>query len=149
MTAPHSLISGQAVSGTSEAGRIFLAEVEQWRRALARDIAARNTTLTPGQLNLAARDIIVRVVFLRMAEARGIEVHGQLQHLLDGPNIYSELGKLFRRADERYSSGLPAGSGRDVKRPDGPHEPGPALRVGDDTLARILRRLYGPEGPCE
>ena len=149
MTAPQSLISGPAVSGTSEAGSIFLAEVDQWRRALARDMAARNTTLTPGQLNLAVRDIIVRVVFLRMAEARGIEVHGQLQHLLDGPNIYSELGKLFRRADERYSSGLRAGSGRDVKRPDGPHELGPALRVGDDTLARILRRLYGPESPCE
>lgn len=148
MTAPQSLISGQAVSGTSEAGSIFLAEVDQWRRALARDIAARNTTLTPGQLNLAVRDIIVRVVFLRMAEARGIEVHGQLQRLLDGPGIDSELGKLFRRADERYGSGLRAGSGRDGKRPEVPHEPGPALRVGDDTLARILRRLYGPESPC-
>ena len=147
MTAPQSLISGQAVSGTSEAGSIVLAEVDQWRRALARDMAARNTTLTPGQLNLAVRDIIVRVVFLRMAEARGIEVHGQLQRLLDGPGIDSELGKLFRRADERYGSGLRAGSGRDGKRPEVPHEPGPALRVGDDTLARILRRLYGPESP--
>ena len=149
MTAPQSLISGQAVSGTSEAGSIVLAEVDQWRRALARDMAARNTTLTPGQLNLAVRDIIVRVVFLRMAEARGIEVHGQLQRLLDGPGIDSELGKLFRRADERYGSGLRAGSGRDGKRPEVPHEPGPALRVGDDTLARILRRLYGPESPFE
>jgi len=147
MTAPQSLVSGQAVSGTSEAGSIVLAEVDQWRRALARDMAARNTTLTPGQLNLAVRDIIVRVVFLRMAEARGIEVHGQLQRLLDGPGIDSELGKLFRRADERYGSGLRAGSGRDGKRPEVPHEPGPALRVGDDTLARILRRLYGPESP--
>jgi hypothetical protein len=146
MTAPQSLISGQAVSGTSEAGGIFLAELEQWRRALARDIAAGNTTLTPGQLNLAVQDIIDRVVFLRMAEARGIEVHGQLQRLLDGPGIYSELGKLFRRAGERYNSGL-FSSGRDGKRSEEPHGRGPVLRVGDDALARILRRLCGPESP--
>lgn len=147
MTAPQSLLSGQAVTGTSAVSGIFLAELKQWRRALARDIAARNTTLTPGQLNLTVQEIIIRVVFLRMAEARGIEVHGQLQRLLDKPGIYSELGKLFRRADGRYSSGLMADSGRDVKRPEEPHEPGPALRVGDDALARILRRLSCPESP--
>ena len=147
MTAPQSLLSGQAVTGTSAVSGIFLAELKQWRRALARDIAARNTTLTPGQLNLTVQEIIIRVVFLRMAEARGLEVHGQLQRLLDKPGIYSELGKLFRRADGRYSPGLMADSGRDVKRPEEPHEPGPALRVGDDALARILRRLSCPESP--
>ena len=146
MTAPQSLLSGQAVTGTSAVSGIFLAELKQWRRALARDIAARNTTLTPGQLNLTVQEIIIRVVFLRMAEARGLEVHGQLQRLLDKPGIYSELGKLFR-ADGCYSPGLMADSGRDVKRPEEPHEPGPALRVGDDALARILRRLSCPESP--
>ena len=83
-----------------------------------------------------------------MAEARGIEVHGQLQRLLDGPDIYSELGKLFRRADERYHWGL-FDSGRDVKQPEEPYELGPALQVGDDALARILRRLYCPGSPYE
>jgi hypothetical protein len=148
MTAPQSLLSCQTAGGTTEAGRIFLAELEQWRRALARDIAARNTSLTPGQLHLAVQEIINRVLFLRLAEARGIGVHGQLQRLLDRPDIYSELGKLFRRADERYDLGL-LNSGRDVKRPEEPHELGPALRVGDDALARILRRLYCPESPYE
>ena len=148
MTAPQSLISRQAVSGITEAGSIFLAELEQWRRALARDIAARNTSLTPGQLNLAVQEILNRVVFLRLAEARGVGVHGRLQRLLDGPDIYGELGKLFRRADERFNLGL-FNSGRDVKRPEEPHELGPALLVGDDALARILRRLYGPESPYE
>ena len=117
MTAPQSLISCQAVSGTTEASSIFLAELEQWRRALARDIAARNTSLTPGQLNLAVQEIINRVIFLRLAEARGTAVHGRMQRLLDGPDIYSELGQ--------------------------------ALQVGDDALARILRRLYCPESPHE
>jgi len=148
MTAPQSRIPCQAVSDTTEAGSIFLTELEQWRRALAGDIAARNTSLTPGQLNLAVQEIIDRVVFLRMAEARGIEVHGQLQRLLEAPDIYGELRKLFRQANERYNSGL-FNSGPDVKPPEGPHELRPALRVGNDALARILRRLYFPESPYE
>ena len=134
--------------GTSEAGGIFLAELEKWRRALAQDIAARNTSLTPEQLNVAVRETIDRVVFLRMAEARGIEARGQLQGLLDRPDIYGKLAKLFRRAGERYNSGL-FNFSRDIKRPEEADELTSALRVGDDALARILRRLYYPESPYE
>ena len=134
--------------GTSEVGLIFLAELEQWRRALARDITARNTSLTPERLNSAVQETIDRVVFLRMAEARGIQARGQLQSLLDGPDIYGELVKLFRRAGQRYNSGL-FNFSQDVKRPEEADELTPALRVGDDALARILRRLYYPESPYE
>ena len=123
--------------GTSEVGSLFLAEIERWRRALAQDIAARNTSLTPGELNAAVQETIDRVVFLRIAEARGIEVSGQLQSLLSGPGIYSELVKLFRRAGQRYHSGL--FNSRLT----------PALQVGDGALTGILRRLYYPESPYE
>src|SRR5215469_268506 len=47
--------------GTSAVDSIFLAELEQWRRALAQDMAVRNTSLTPGQLNFAVQQIIDRV----------------------------------------------------------------------------------------
>ena len=143
MTAPH-----RVKRGTSETGSTFLAELELWHRALAWDIAARNTSLTPGQLDLAVRKTIDRIVFLRMAEARGIEFSGQMQSLLSRPDIYSELVKLFRRAGERYHSGLFSFT-RDVKRPDEADELTPALRVGNDALARILQRLYYPESPYE
>jgi hypothetical protein len=163
MTAPRSLISYQAVRGrspdkqagavrvqrgASAIGSIFLAELEQWRGGLAQDIAARNTSLTPGQLNLAVQEILDRVVFLRIAEARGIEVRGQLQRFLDGPDIYGELVKLFRRAGERYNSGL-FNFSCEVNRPEEPDDLTPALLVGDDALARILRRLYCPESPYD
>ena len=121
--------------GPSEVG-VFLAELARWRRALARDMAARNTSLTPGQLNLAVQEIIDRVVFLRIAAAHGTEVRGQLRRLLDGPDIHGELVKLSRRVGERYHPGLFE-----------PGEPTLALRVGDDALARILRRLCDPESP--
>jgi hypothetical protein len=134
--------------GASEVGSIFLAELEQWRRALARDIAAGNKSLTPDQVNLPVQKIIDGVVFLRIAEARGIEARGRLQSLLDAPEIGGELVKLFRHAGERYNSRLFGFSG-DVARPEEPDELALALRVGNDALARILRRLYHPESPYE
>ena len=134
--------------GTSAVDSIFLAELEQWRRALAQDMAVRNTFLTSGQLNFAVQQIIDRVTFLRVAEARGIEVYGQLQSLLARTDIYSELVKLFYRAGERYDSCL-FHFGHRVSRPEKPDELTPALQVGNDALARILRRLYHPEGPYE
>jgi len=126
--------------GTSAVDSIFLAELEQWRRALAQDMAVRNTFLTSGQLNFAVQQIIDRVTFLRVAEARGIEVYGQLQSLLARTDIYSELVKLFYRAGERYDSCL-FHFGHRVSRPEKPDELTPALQVGNDALARILRRL--------
>jgi hypothetical protein len=138
----------QVKRGTSEVGTIFLAELEQWRRALVRDIASRHKSLTPGQFNLLVQKIIHGVVFLRIAEARGIEARGQLQSLLDAPQIGDELVKLFRRAGQRYSSRLFDFS-RDVERPQEPDELAPALRAGNDALARLLRRLCYPESPYE
>jgi hypothetical protein len=126
--------------GTSEVGGIFLAELEQWRRSLAQDIAVRNTSLTSRQLNVAVQKTIDRVVLLRIAEARGIEVRGQMQNLLGGPDIYGELVKLFRCSERRYNSEL-FNFRRD--------ELTPGIRVGDDALARILRRLCDPESPYE
>jgi len=134
--------------GTSEVGGIFLAELEQWRRCLARDIAVRNTSLTSRQLNVTVQETIDRVVFLRLAEARGIEASGQLQNLLNGPDIYGELVKLFHRAGQRYNSEL-FHFRHGVSRPEEPDELAPGIRVGDDALARILRRLCRPESPYE
>ena len=140
VTAPQSVKHAGTTGvrrGPSEAG-VFLAELARCRRALARDMAARNTSLTPGQVNLAVQEIIDRVVFLRIAAAHGTEVRGQLQRLLDGPDIHGELVKLSRHVGERYHPGLFE-----------PGEPTLALRVGDDALARILRRLCDPESPHE
>ena len=49
---------------------------------------------------------IDRIVFLRICEARGIERYGQLLAQAEGERVYPRLGELFRRADERYNSGL-------------------------------------------
>lgn len=63
--------------GTSEFDDEFLADMEHWRDLLARNLALRNT-LTQRELNFAVQRVLDRVIFLRIAEDRGIEPYGQL-----------------------------------------------------------------------
>ena len=59
--------------GTGEVDAEFLKEIEGWREVLAHNIALRNPALTIHELNFAVQRTIDRVIFLRMAEDRGIE----------------------------------------------------------------------------
>jgi len=134
--------------GTAEVDTAFLAEIEEWREKLARNIALRNDTLTNRQLNYAVQITIDRVVFLRICEDRGIERYGQLMGLLNGRETYQRLMAVFRRADDRYNSGLfhfmP-----EKDRSEGPDELTPELVIDDKPLKEILRSLYYPDSPYE
>jgi hypothetical protein len=74
--------------GTSEVDAEFLKEMEQWRRDLAGNLALRNKNLSLDDLNAAVQLTIDRVVFLRMAEDRGLEPYEQLLKLCEQPDIY-------------------------------------------------------------
>jgi predicted type IV restriction endonuclease len=133
--------------GTETVDSAFLREIEGWRSDLARDLAARNV-LDRRQLNYAVQMTIDRIVFLRMAEDRGIEDYGRLLSIVKGDRVYNRMVGLFREADERYNSGLfhfRSERGRE-ERPD---LLTPALDVGDRLLRRIVRSLYYPESPYE
>ena len=97
--------SSKAKRGTSEVDNAFLTEIESWRDTLARNIALRNT-LTVRELNDAVQRTIDRIIFLRIAEDRGIEDYGSLRSLCNGNNTYGRLQELFYKADDRYNSGL-------------------------------------------
>ena len=92
--------------GTATVDTEFLKEIETWREALARNLAARNAELSVHELNFAVQRTIDRLIFLRICEDRGVEPYGQLQALLNGQNIYSRLCFLYEQADDRYNSGL-------------------------------------------
>lgn len=134
--------------GTAEVDEAFLAEIEAWRDALARNIALRNPGLSQRDLNFAVQRTIDRIVFLRISEDRGIEPYGALQGLINGPHVYRRLFERFERADERYNSGLFHFT-REKGRPEGPDELTPALTVDDKVLRDILANLYYPESPYE
>jgi hypothetical protein len=132
--------------GTSEVDVEFLKEIEGWREALARDIALRNKDLSSDDLNAAVQLTIDRVVFLRMAEDRGLEPYAQLLKLCERPGIYPRfMAELCRRADQKYNSGLfhfqkESGVSED------PDRITPKLTVDDKVFKPILENLYFEHG---
>jgi predicted type IV restriction endonuclease/SAM-dependent methyltransferase len=134
--------------GTATVDEAFLAEIEGWREQLARNIALRNPELSVRELNTAVQRTIDRIVFLRMAEDRGIEAYGRLQSLVKAKDLYKDLAAIFRQADDRYNSGL-----FHFKKGDGSAETLDYytldLIIDDKVLKGILKSLYYPDSPYE
>jgi predicted type IV restriction endonuclease len=132
--------------GSSEVDVEFLKDIEGWRDALAGNIALRNKDLSLDDLNAAVQLTIDRVVFLRMAEDRGLESYGQLLKLCERPDIYPRFMRdLCRRADQKYNSGLfhfqkESGVSED------PDRITPKLTVDDRVFKPILQGLYFEHG---
>ena len=76
--------SARRKRGTAEVDDAFLAEIEQWRDTLARNLALHNAGLTQRDLNFAVQRTIDRIIFLRICEDRGIETYGTLLGLING-----------------------------------------------------------------
>ncbi len=128
--------------GTSEVDAEFLREIEGWRDVLARNMALRNPHLGIDDLNDAVQRTIDRVIFLRMAEDRGIEPYEQLCRLAEKDGVYGELIDLCGKADAKYNAGLfdlsPKGDPITTK-----------LSVDDKVLKPIIIGLYFPQSPYE
>jgi len=133
--------------GTQTVDAAFLREIEGWRSALAHDLALHND-LNTRQLNYAVQMTIDRIIFLRMAEDRGIEEYGRLLGLTNGKGVYGRLCELFREADDRYNSGL-FHFRRERGRGEEPDDLTLTLNVDDEVLRGIVRGLYYPESPYE
>ncbi|MHB1318198.1 MAG: Eco57I restriction-modification methylase domain-containing protein, partial [Anaerolineae bacterium] len=139
----------KAKRGTQAVDEAFLGEIEGWRTALAQNIALRNPQIAGVRdLNYAVQKIIDRIIFLRICEDRGIEPYGQLRDAMSGHDVYARLVTLFRRADDRYNSGLFhfAAEKQGVEPAD---TLTPALAVDDRVLKEILDDLYYPKSPYE
>lgn len=126
--------------GTSEVDSELLKEIEGWRDVLARNIAVRNEHLSVNELNFAVQRTIDRIIFLRMAEDRGIEDYGKLRDLAGTPEIYPRLKVLYKLADEKYNAGLFDFTADTLT---------PGLIIDDKVLKPILENLYYPKSPYE
>jgi len=131
--------------GTSEVDGEFLKDIEGWRDSLARNIALRNLYLGYDDLNNAVQRTIDRLIFLRMAEDRGLESYGQLLKLCQQPEIYARFIKLCRKADDKYNSGI-----FHFQKEEGVSEEHdrltPALTIDDKVIKPILQSLYFEHG---
>lgn len=134
--------TGKAKRGTSTVDVEFLKEIEGWREALAHNLALRNPHLTVDELCNSVQRTIDRIIFLRMAEDRGIEEYARLQRLVETEGVYRHLMQLFRLADKRYNSGLFdfSKSGDRLT---------PSLNLDDKTMKSVLADLYFPQSPYE
>jgi type I restriction-modification system DNA methylase subunit len=140
--------SARGKKGTTGVDDAFLGEIERWRDLLARNIALRNEKLSQRELNFAVQRTIDRIIFLRISEDRGIEPYGRLLTLKNGERAYPRLCDFFRRADERYNSGIfcftktgPGGEPAD--------ELTLTLKIDDKVITGIIGNLYYPESPYE
>ena len=141
--------------GTSTVDSEFLKTIEEWRLELARNIALRNKELSVEELNFAVQLIIDRIIFLRIAEDRGIEPYGQLKKLLDLAKnekdnypVYEAFIELCKKADAKYNSGLfhfkeekDISLSADTLTPE--------LHIDDGKLVKIIKELYYPDCPYE
>jgi hypothetical protein len=140
--------SAKGKRGTAEVDTAFLAEIENWRKILAGNLALRNPKLSQRELNFAVQRIIDRIIFLRICEDRGIEEYGQLLALTNGQRAYPRLCHLFHNADDRYNSGL-FHFKKEKDRHEEPDELTLELDVDDKLLREILHSLYYPDSPYE
>ncbi len=134
--------------GTTTVDIEFLAEIEKWRKMLARTITLRNIKLSKHEINFAVQRTIDRIIFLRMCEDRAIEHYGQLFSLSSGREVYKRLCQVFERSDAKYNSGL-FHFRKEPGRAEEPDELTPNLVVDDTPIGWILRSLYYPDCPYE
>lgn len=134
--------------GTSKIDDEFLKEIEQWRLLLARNIALRNEELSIEDLNYAVQLTIDRIIFLRIAEDRGIERYGRLHDLLEKPDIYKNFTKICKEADQKYNSGLFHFNQYD-KEDFTTDTYTLDLIIDDKVFKEIFKNLYYPNSPYE
>lgn len=115
----------------------------------------RNKELSVDDVNHAVQLTIDRIIFLRIAEDRGIEKYEQLKNLLDLADnnknnypVYQGFIELCKKADLKYNSGLfhfseEKGNNLDVDTLT------PNLKIDDGKLKEIFKNLYYPYCPYE
>ncbi len=139
--------SSKKKKGTAEVDDAFLAEIENWRNVLAKNIAIRNPKLSQRELNNAVQTTIDRIIFLRICEDRGIETYGRLLSDKNGAGIYNRLLERFFEADSKYNSGL--FHFKKEKGRESPDELTTGIKIDDKVLKNILTSLYYPDCPYE
>lgn len=135
----------------------FLKTISEWRLELAKNIANRNKdlSLSPDELNFAVQLIIDRIIFLRIAEDRGIERYGQLRKLTELANnekdqypVYRAFIELCKKADAKYNSGL-FHFKEEKEISLSADNLTPKLKIDDGKLKKIIKGLYYPDSPYE
>jgi hypothetical protein len=126
--------------GTATVDKDFLESLDRWRTYLAISISWNNKTLDEEEINFVVQQTIDRIIFLRIAEDRGVEPYGTLLHSTKLGNLYQNLFELFQKADQKYNSGL-----FDFKKDKISQD----VIIDNKVIKTIINELYYPECPYE
>lgn len=122
--------------GTDTLDKRFVESLDQWRKYLATSIAFNNRDLTDEEINFAVQQTIDRLIFLRFCEDRLVEPYAQLQEAVNAKgDAYKNLFHLFKKADEKYNSGL-FDFEKDVITPQ--------LKVDNKVIKSVIAEMYYP-----
>ena len=126
--------------GTATVDKDFLESLDRWRTYLAISISWNNKTLDEEEINFVVQQTIDRIIFLRIAEDRGVEPYGTLHHATKLGNLYQNIFELFQKADQKYNSGL-FNFKKDRISQD--------VIIDNKVIKTIINELYYPECPYE
>ena len=135
--------TGSGKRGKETVDAAFLTTLEAMRAELAQGLATRNRRLDADELRFLVQMLLDRIIFLRIAEDRGIEPYQDLQAIAGFKKkdaVYLGLLDSFKAAAARYNSGL-----FDLDKDTLSAE----VRLDNAVLAPLLRSLYYPESPYE
>ncbi|WP_288621878.1 N-6 DNA methylase [uncultured Brachyspira sp.] len=125
--------------GTESVDIDFLNSLDDLRTKLASNISKLNS-LSLRDLNFAVQHIIDRIIFLRVAEDRGVENYGDLREACCGNNYYKNIVEIFKKSDGKYNSGIFDFSKDKITQ---------NIEVDNKVIKEIINDLYYPKSPYE
>lgn len=125
--------------GTESVDIDFLNSLDDLRTKLASNISKLNS-LSLRDLNFAVQHIIDRIIFLRVAEDRGVENYGDLREACSGNNYYKNIVDIFKKSDGKYNSGIFDFSKDKITQ---------NIEVDNKVIKEIINDLYYPKSPYE
>lgn len=125
--------------GTESVDIDFLNSLDDLRTKLASNISKLNS-LSLRDLNFAVQHIIDRIIFLRVAEDRGVENYGDLREACAGENYYKNIVDIFKKSDGKYNSGIFDFSKDKITQ---------NIEVDNKVIKEIINDLYYPKSPYE
>jgi type II restriction/modification system DNA methylase subunit YeeA len=126
--------------GTATVDKDFLLSLDNWRTYLATSISWNNKELDEDEINFAVQQTIDRIIFLRIAEGRGVEPYENLKSAIKQGNYYNNLFSIFKVADDKYNSGLFDFEKDQISK---------NLKIDNKVIKTIITELYYPESPYE
>ena len=131
--------------GTESVDIDFLNSLDNLRTKLASSVSKLNgintiNSLSERDLNFAVQHIIDRIIFLRVAEDRGVENYGDLREACNGEDYYKNIVEIFKKADGKYNSGIFDFSKDKIT---------DKIKVDNKVIKEIINDLYYPKSPYE